>query len=150
SVATMVNVLPLRVAVATDTAPADVVRAVTAEMRTLRRHQRHRGEDLRRTLGALGGGRAIHGPLVNVLPFDYALGFAGVAAVVGTLAAGPVDDLAFNLYDRGDAPPRLDVDANVDRYDADETQGHAERFPVFLRRFAEAVLEGAAEADLPA
>ncbi len=140
SPATMVNVLPLRVALHGGSRPADVVRAVTDGMRGLRRHQRFRGEELRRTIGALGGGRALHGPMVNVLPFDYALDFAGVPAVVRTLGAGPVDDLSFNLYDRGDAPPRLDVEANVGRYDADETGLHAERFPVVLRRFAEAVL----------
>jgi enterobactin synthetase component F len=147
SPATMVNVLPLRVALRADSAPGDVVRTVTAEMRGLRRHGRHRGEALRRQVGALGGGRALHGPMVNVLPFDYALRFGDVPAVVGTLGAGPVDDLSFNLYDRGDRPPRLDVEANVDRYAAHEARGHADRLPVFLRRFAEAVLAGTGAVD---
>ncbi|MEV4420981.1 amino acid adenylation domain-containing protein [Patulibacter sp. NPDC049589] len=146
SPATMVNVLPLRVALHGDRRPADVVRTVTDGMRGVRRHQRHRGEALRRTIGALGGGRALHGPMVNVLPFDYALTFAGVPAVVGTLGAGPVDDLSFNLYDRGDRPPRLDVEANVGRYDAVDAALHAERLPVFLRRFAAAVAAGPEDA----
>jgi enterobactin synthetase component F len=150
SPATMVNVLPLRVPVRPDDAPADVVRAVTAEMRTTRRHQRHRGEELRRTVGALGRGRALYGPLVNVLPFDYALRFGDVPAVVRTLGAGPVDDLSFNLYDRGDAPPRIDVEANVARYSVDDARLHAERIAVWLERFARAVVEGAGtEAERP-
>ncbi|WP_022927387.1 non-ribosomal peptide synthetase [Patulibacter americanus] len=149
SPATMVNVVPLRVPVRPDGTPADVVRAVTAEMRTTRRHQRHRGEELRRTVGALGRGRALYGPLVNVLPFDYALRFGDVAAVVRTLGAGPVDDLSFNLYDRGDAPPRIDVEANVARYAADDARLHAERIAVWLERFARAVVDGAAAADGP-
>jgi enterobactin synthetase component F len=143
SPATMVNVLPLRVPVRPDDAPAGVVRAVTAEMRTTRRHQRHRGEELRRTVGALGRGRALYGPLVNVLPFDYALRFGDVPAVVRTLGAGPVDDLSFNVYDRGDAPPRIDVDANVARYAAEDARLHAERIAVWLERFARAVVDGA-------
>jgi enterobactin synthetase component F len=147
SPATMVNVLPLRVPVRPDDAPADVVRAVTAEMRTTRRHQRHRGEELRRTVGALGRGRALYGPLVNVLPFDYVLRFGDVPAVVRTLGAGPVDDLSFNLYDRGDAPPRIDVEANVARYSADDARLHAERIAVWLQRFARAVVDGAGTVD---
>lgn len=142
SPATMVNVLPLRVPVRPGDAPADVVRAVTAEMRTTRRHQRHRGEELRRTVGALGRGRALYGPLVNVLPFDYALRFGDVPAVVRTLGAGPVDDLSFNVYDRGDAPPRIDVEANVARYAADDARLHAERIAVWLERFGAAVVAG--------
>ncbi len=139
---TTVNVVPLRTDVAAGTTALALTRAVSGELRTIRRHQRHRAEDLRRAVGALGHVRALYGPLVNVLPFDYDLRFGAATAVVHTLAAGPVDDIAFNVYHRGDQPPRLDVEGNRDRHDAGAVALHAERFVAFLATFAAAVQAG--------
>jgi hypothetical protein len=67
------------------------------------------------------------------MPFDYGLSFAGQRAVVGNLAAGLVDDLMINVYDRADGSGRhITFDANPDRYTADELGAHLRRFLAFL------------------
>ncbi|WP_247607954.1 hypothetical protein [Streptomyces sp. SS52] len=46
---------------APDTSVAELARAVADELKALRRHQRYRGEFLRRDLGLLGTGRRLYG-----------------------------------------------------------------------------------------
>jgi nonribosomal peptide synthetase MxcG len=127
--AMVMNIVPLRVPMAGGTALPDVVRTVATEFRGLRRHQRYRGELLRRDLGLVGGDRRLYGPLVNVMPFDYRLDFAGSPAVSRNISAGAafVEDLAILLHARSDGePPVLDLDANPRCYRPAELAGHAD------------------------
>jgi nonribosomal peptide synthetase MxcG len=126
----LMNVVPLRVPVGAGAALPDVVRAVVDEMRAMRPHQRYRGEQLRRDLRLVGGGQRLFGPLVNVMPFDYGLDFAGRRAVARNLSAGAafVEDLAIHLYARADGePPVLDIDANPNCYSSAALAGHLDQ-----------------------
>ncbi|NED79132.1 non-ribosomal peptide synthetase, partial [Streptomyces sp. SID11233] len=76
----VMNVVPLRLRVDPAESFARLVRRVVTAVREARRHQRYRYEDLRRDLGLLGADRALTGPLVNVMPFDYGATFAGAPA----------------------------------------------------------------------
>ncbi|NYI08246.1 non-ribosomal peptide synthetase [Allostreptomyces psammosilenae] len=137
-----VNILPLRLDVDPGQSPGALLAATARRMRQLRRHGRHRHEDLRRDLGRLGHGsaRRLYGPQVNVMPFDYGLNLAGCPATAHNLAAGPVEDLSVYVYDRADgAGLRVDVDANPACYTREQLDAHAERLLAFLRRFADAV-----------
>lgn len=80
----VMNVLPLRLTVRPDRTFAELVGQVVRGVREVRRHQRYRYEDTRRDLRLLGEGRGLVGPLVNVVPFDYALDFAGARSAPGT------------------------------------------------------------------
>lgn len=117
-VATMVmNVLPVRIPV-NDTQPlTEAIGSVARSLRAARRHGRYRGEQLRRDLGRLGGQRRLHGPLVNILPFDEPLQFPGATARTTALATGPVDDLSISLRadSQGDGL-RVLVEANPALY----------------------------------
>ncbi|MEU0227320.1 amino acid adenylation domain-containing protein [Streptomyces sp. NPDC006284] len=125
----VMNVLPLRLTVSSDATFAELVRQVVLGIRELRRHQRYRYEDIRRDLGLLGEGRALVGPLVNVMPFDYGVDFAGAPSRARNLSAGPVDDLTVNVYDRADGRGlRIDHDGNPALYDAGDLAAHQERF----------------------
>ncbi|MFP8960444.1 amino acid adenylation domain-containing protein, partial [Streptomyces nanhaiensis] len=133
------DVLPLRVAADPGTAVADLVRAVADEVRQLRRHQRYRGEFIRRDLNLLGAGRRLYGPVLNIVPFTESLDFGGRPATWHHLSGGAVDDLQITVRP-GTRPDGLWLafDANPALYDEDELALHRDRFLVLLRRLAQA------------
>ncbi|MEU5594340.1 amino acid adenylation domain-containing protein [Streptomyces sp. NPDC020298] len=137
------NILPLRVAVGEEDSLRDLATKVAAELRADRPHQRYRYEQLRRDLKLVGGKRRLSGPGVNIMPFEYGLRFAGVRSTVHNVSAGPVDDLAVNVYDRAEgAGLRIAVDANPSLYDEAELASHQRGLLDLLR-------EAVADPDRP-
>ncbi|MFF8675158.1 amino acid adenylation domain-containing protein [Streptomyces sp. NPDC015242] len=133
------DVLPLRVAAAPDTPVAQLARTVAGELEALRRHQRYRGEFLRRHLGLLGTGRRLYGPVLNIVPFDEDPVFGGHRTTWHHLSGGAVDDLQISV--RPGARPGglwLAFDANPALYEEDELALHRDRFLTVLHRLAEA------------
>ncbi|MFI6967228.1 amino acid adenylation domain-containing protein [Streptomyces sp. NPDC050255] len=131
----VMNVLPLRLTVTPGASFAELVRQVVLGVRAVRRHQRYRYEDIRRDLRLLGENRGLVGPLVNVMPFDYDVHFAGMQARARNLSAGPVDDLTVNIFDRADGRGlRIDHDGNPALYDQDALAAHQERFLHLVER----------------
>ncbi|WP_079131676.1 non-ribosomal peptide synthetase [Streptomyces nanshensis] len=140
----VMNVLPLRLRVTPATTFAALTRQVVLGVRDIRRHQRYRYEDIRRETGAQADGRPLTGPLVNVMPFDYDLDFAGTRARVHNLSAGPVEHLTVNVRDRGDGSGLLiDHDANPALYGEAETARRQARFVALVERLT------AADPELP-
>ncbi|MFI0977110.1 amino acid adenylation domain-containing protein [Streptomyces sp. NPDC021093] len=134
----VMNVLPLRLTVTPEATFAELTRQVVLGIRAARRHQRYRYEDIRRDLGLLGEGRSLVGPLVNIMPFDYELTFAGARTEAHNLSAGPVDDLTVNVYDRTDGSGlRIDYDGNPALYEPDELALHQSRFLELLERVSQ-------------
>lgn len=137
--AMVMNLLPLRLSVRPDISLSALLHQVSQEIREIRRHQGYRHHDLRRDLKLLGDNRRLFGPLINVMPFDYDLSFAGHRATVRNLSAGPVDDLSVNVYDRFDGSGlSIDFDANPAIYGADELALHQRRFLRLLDNVAAA------------
>ncbi|MEU9862518.1 amino acid adenylation domain-containing protein [Streptomyces sp. NPDC047971] len=137
--AMVVNVLPLRIAVRPDQPLEELVREVAGAVRDLRRHQRHRAEDIRRDLGLVGRDRGPLGPMVNVKAFDNALDFAGAAGTVHNVAAGPVEDLTLAVrHDQAEGRIRFELDANPRAYDQDALDARCAEFARFLDRAATA------------
>ncbi|MEV4432578.1 amino acid adenylation domain-containing protein [Streptomyces sp. NPDC049585] len=135
----VMNVLPLRLTVAPEATFAELVRQVVLGIRQVRRHQRYRYEDIRRDLGLLGESRGLVGPLVNVMPFDYGVDFAGAPARARNLSAGPVEDLTVGVYDRADGRGlAIDHDGNPALYDDAALAAHQERFLHLLDAIAQA------------
>ncbi|WP_329310810.1 amino acid adenylation domain-containing protein [Streptomyces sp. NBC_01262] len=132
------NVLPLRTTVGGADSPRDLARRISDELRSARPHQRYRYERLRRDLKLLGGQRRLSGPGVNIMPFEYDLRFAGHRSTVHNLSAGPVDDLAVNVYDRAEgaatgAGLRIAVDAHPELYGEAELATHHQGLLELLR-----------------
>jgi non-ribosomal peptide synthetase component F len=130
------NLLPLRITARPDVTAA----AVAAELRLVRRHQRYRGEDLARDLGAVGAGPAVFGPSVNIRDFDHGLDFGGSAAVLHDVTAGPVEDLTLSVrrlptedHQRGRF--ELLLDGNAGAYRRADVGEHLPRFAEHLARF---------------
>ncbi|MER6492125.1 amino acid adenylation domain-containing protein [Streptomyces griseorubiginosus] len=128
------NILPLRISVDERDGLRDLATRVAAELRAGRPHQRYRYEELRRDLKLVGGKRRLSGPGVNIMPFEYDLRFAGHRSTVHNVSAGPVDDLAVNVYDRAEgAGLRIAVDANPELYDEADLATHQQGLLALLR-----------------
>ncbi|GIM89168.1 non-ribosomal peptide synthetase [Paractinoplanes toevensis] len=134
---TAVNVLPLRMPVDPGDTVTELIGRVAAEVRAIRPHQRYRGEDIRRDLGLVGGGRRLVGPWVNIKPFGTTLNFAGHPGTPRYLSPGPVDDLSITLDDRGGDVLELAIDANPARWTEADLDGHTERLAALIATFAE-------------
>ncbi|WP_084652018.1 non-ribosomal peptide synthetase [Ottowia thiooxydans] len=130
--ASIMNVLPLRVAAPLESPLAELVQTMADQQARARRHGRYRSEQLRRDLGLLGGQRRLHGPLINVQPFYRPLEFSGLSSELEILGTGPIDDITIGF--RGDGIRRLDleIEANPDLYSAAAVQAHQERLLAFL------------------
>lgn len=130
--AMVMNVLPVRIAPDEAAPLGEYLARTSAMLAEARRHGRYRSEQLRRDLGLLGGNRRLHGPLVNVQPYDRPPRFDGLDVTLHVTGTGPVDDIHFTF--RGDPAQglTLEVDANPDLYTADEVAAHAARLALFL------------------
>ncbi|GAA2264397.1 hypothetical protein GCM10010145_44460 [Streptomyces ruber] len=136
------DVLPLRVPAASGTSVGDLARAAADELKALRRHQRYRGEFIRRDLGLLGTGRRLYGPVLNIVPFTEDLTFGGHPATWHHLSGGAVEDLQISV--RPATEPGglwLALDANPALYEEDELALHRDRFRLLLRRLTTAAPE---------
>ncbi|WGD28921.1 amino acid adenylation domain-containing protein [Ancylobacter sp. WKF20] len=130
--AMLMNVLPLRVAVPAGASLPDYLVGVAKSLTRARRHGRYRSEQLRRDLKLIGGQRRLHGPLINLLPFDEKPRFAGLESRLEVLSTGPVEDITFTFRLHGTDGLRLEVDANPALYDAAEVAAHAARLAQFI------------------
>ncbi|SFA90666.1 enterobactin synthetase component F [Poseidonocella pacifica] len=142
---TQVNVLPFRHRFDEDAPLTDAVADAAKTLAEMRRNGRYRGEMLRRELGRVGQGRRLHGPLINVLPFDPSPRIEGLRTSLQILGAGSVDDMTFAF--RGDLRSGLilQLDSNPNHYRRDEAAAHLHRLCEFLR----ASVTAARLADVP-
>lgn len=128
----LMNVLPLRVDVTEGSDLDAYLGAVAKSLTRARRHGRYRSEQLRRDLKRVGGLRRLHGPLINLLPFDETPRFEGLTCRLEVLSTGPVEDITFTFRLHGTDGLRLEVDANPDLYSIESVAAHAARLAHFI------------------
>lgn len=126
------NVLPQRLQPDEDQPLDDYLQALALELRDLRKYGLYRSEQLRRDLGLVGGGRRLHGPLVNVQPFDRPPVFPGLQVGLHILSAGAVDDLTFTFRGDPQAGMLFEVDANPGLYSQEDARDHSQGLIAFL------------------
>ncbi|MBT2510508.1 non-ribosomal peptide synthase/polyketide synthase [Streptomyces sp. ISL-98] len=128
------NVLPLRVAVDPAMSFAELQRHVGQEMRGLLRHQRYRGEDLRKDLGLGGFSRRMFGPSVNFLPLEEGLRFGPCTGAAHGMPSGPVDDMVI-VFEGGSGENGIGVRiaGNTAAYGEQDISDHGRRFIAYLR-----------------
>ncbi len=130
------NVVPLRLSVRPDMSPSLLIRHVTEETREVVIHQRYRGEDLHRDLGLRGNVGTFFAPIINVMPFDCDLRFAGYRATARNISAGFID-LSFTVRGRRDGSGlRIDFDAHPEVCSHDDLTTHQRRFLSLLEAIA--------------
>lgn len=133
AVATVMNVMPVVIHVDEQLPLNDYLIAVSKLLRQARRHGRYRSEQLRRDLGLLGGLQRLHGPIINMLPFDAAYEQAGLQASQTVLCAGPVEDINFTFRAAADgAGMRIELEANPKLYTQEALHTHQVRLHDFL------------------
>jgi amino acid adenylation domain-containing protein len=122
------NVVPLRLSVRPDMSLSLLIRHVAEEVREAVIHQRYRGEDLHRDLDLNGNVGTFFAPLINVMPFDCDLHFAGYRAAMHNISAGFID-LSFIVRGRRDCSElRIDFDAHPEVCSTDDLAAHQQRF----------------------
>ncbi|MEW2615883.1 amino acid adenylation domain-containing protein, partial [Streptomyces sp. NPDC047880] len=132
------NILPIRVSVGASTTVGNLLRQITAQVRAATRHQRYRYEDMLRDLKLLGG-VPLCDLIVNVMSFDYRLGFGDCTATTRNLANGPIDTLSFDVYDRLDGTGlQMDVDVHRGARDLEPEEQICPRFRRILQSLATA------------
>lgn len=146
AVATVMNVLPWAWTPDEDAPLADTLRNAARSLRGLRRHSRYRAEHLRRDLALPGGLPRLHGPILNVLPFDAPYEAAGLDASQAVLCTGPVEDLTLGFRAAPDGGGlRLEIEANPALYTGEQARTHLRRLEAFLA----AALAAPRLADVP-
>ncbi|WP_311315091.1 non-ribosomal peptide synthetase [Streptomyces naphthomycinicus] len=131
------NVVPLRVRVDPGTTAGELLERTRLALREAVRHQRYRGEDIRRELSMHQ--RAGFGPMINVIPYEYGVSFAGHPAQVHNVSLRQMEDLIILVFDRPDGSDvSVDFNAHVDLYEDAELSGHHRRYLAFLARMARA------------
>lgn len=131
------NMLPVRGTVRPGDSVSRAVARLGREVRSVLRHHRYRGEELRRDHGLATTDARFFGPVLNVQEFDHCLSFGGHPAHVHNLSNGPVEDLSVNVHVW---PGRLciDFDGNPAVHSAEDVGRHAARFLTLLKAFAAA------------
>ncbi|MEU6221503.1 amino acid adenylation domain-containing protein [Streptomyces sp. NPDC047022] len=138
------NELPLRLSLSPEMTVGEVLRNVATELKALLRHERYPYGELRRDLRLLDEGRHLFGPMVNIMPFDFDVTFAGNPITVHNVSNGPVGDLSIAVYERTDGGGLgLSFDANPALYGGGELVRVQERLLAFLTAMA------TADPDLP-
>ncbi|MGE0766450.1 MAG: amino acid adenylation domain-containing protein [Hyphomicrobiaceae bacterium] len=138
------NALPLRIEVSVSDTIGAVIARTARGMRATLRHQRYRGEDLRRDLRLSPNASDICGTYVNFTPFEQGITFGGHPASSNPLGNWRVEDIQFVYYGGADRDgQRIDVIGNPQHYTATELAQHASRFVSVVEQLA------AAEADIP-
>lgn len=136
SVAPVVNVLPVNIAMTADMSLLAAATQVQQAMQQVRRHQRYDAEQIQRDLNVVGAAQKLYGAVVNYKMFDYQLDFAGTKGITHHLATGPVDDLEFGIV-LHDQQLAIELRADAARYEARELALHADRLHQLLEQFVQ-------------
>ncbi|WON75750.1 enterobactin synthase subunit F [Serratia sp. UGAL515B_01] len=132
----VINVLPVEIHVLPLATLVDIAEQISRELKIARRHQRYDAEQIQRDLGRVGDNQPLYGTVFNFKMFDYQLDFAGINGITHDLASGPVRDLEIALFIDQSGELKIELLANVERYQRQELQEHLQRLPLLLRQFA--------------
>lgn len=111
------NVVPLRLRIDPQLRFDALARAVAAQLRELRPHQRYNYEWLRNDLGLADSHAQLYGPVVNLMPFDRGFVFEGLRSRAHPISVGSVEDLDITVSPMAGGV-RFDIEANPRAYDA--------------------------------
>ncbi|WP_338071370.1 amino acid adenylation domain-containing protein, partial [Actinomadura bangladeshensis] len=131
----MSNTVPVRSAIPLTATFADVIEALSAEMREVSAHARCQGSDIRSAAGLSGSIEGPFGPVLNIIPWTEVQYFGDAPAHAGDIRFGTVNELMITVMD--DAGPagglRICVDANASRYGEDDVRAFADRLILLWR-----------------
>ncbi len=128
------NVVPLRLRVDPAATGLALIGQAAVKVREAFRHQRYSNGTLRHDLGLTPGQANPFGLMLNFLPTDFEVDFAGTPIQVNTfINAGRVEDLSINIIVPNDsADVGIEFCANEAHYDARSLEQHLTRFLALL------------------
>ncbi|WP_392468262.1 condensation domain-containing protein [Arsenicicoccus cauae] len=132
----MMNVLPLRVPVEPDDDLASLTRRVIDSARSTRPHQQTPTETIFEAVPSAWRAGRLHGPTINVMPYDDDPVIPGVTVTTQALQRGPVYDLLLTIHPLADGSLAVECEAHREIYTLAQTRWHAERFATFVTRLA--------------
>ncbi|MCG8423908.1 MAG: amino acid adenylation domain-containing protein [Proteobacteria bacterium] len=133
----VMNIVPVRVPCPGRVTTLELTRRVARAMGEIRAHARYRHEALKREHRALGEGRRLFGPVVNIMPFVTELRLPGLETIIHRISAGPVEDLSFGVRARpSGADAEFEVEGNPDSYDHADITVHGDEVLELLERAA--------------
>ena len=125
----MSNVLPLRLTLNRGQTIRNLLAVAAKRHREMLRHQRYRGEDIRREFRLQDSMASFGGTFVNLMSFDYDLDLGDGVGREHMLTTGPVNDIEFWIYNRhGSGGARVTINANPNNYTEDDLSIHFRRF----------------------
>ncbi|MGB7383177.1 MAG: amino acid adenylation domain-containing protein, partial [Rhodococcus sp. (in: high G+C Gram-positive bacteria)] len=133
------NVVPLRLAIASDTTVQQLLTEVTTAVSGALRHQRYRHEDIRRDAGGASGQASFFGPWVNIMLFFGEVRLGDMVGGINILSTGLIEDFGLNLYQSvAGSTTHIDFESNPNLYSSEESARNHARFVEFLDRFVAA------------
>ncbi|MEO3780191.1 amino acid adenylation domain-containing protein [Micromonospora sp. B11E3] len=142
------NGMPLRLRLTSEAKLGDLLTSVAVELREALLHSRYPTTRMIADLGLTGTGRALWGPIVNVMGTDTPLDFAGRQSALRTLSKPDIEDFSAIFFQLPDGGVELILDADAGGYSAAELGAHLRRLLVFLDAAA-AANPATAVADVP-
>ncbi|MGW4340112.1 amino acid adenylation domain-containing protein, partial [Rhodococcus koreensis] len=129
------NWVPFRVEIPPRSLFATVAHDVGTAIRSVLRHSRYQGSDIRRDRGLSGSMEHRFGPILNIIPFFDSIDFAGNPASMRGVSFGPVDDLSMSIYygGRNSAGMHIEIDANGALYSSEDVGLYADLLMAFVR-----------------
>ncbi|WP_290580128.1 amino acid adenylation domain-containing protein [Ketobacter sp.] len=128
------NIVPLPITVDLHSNLRQLVQQIQRDWQACRPHLRYRYESMKQDL-ALGSGRRLFGPVLNLMPFDRPLPFGAVQASSHPLSAGPVEDLALNILPQREQCV-ISIEANADAYTLAQLEQHGQQLLTLLDALA--------------
>ncbi|APY87122.1 non-ribosomal peptide synthetase [Streptomyces alfalfae] len=133
----LANYLPLAVRVRPGMTRNQLLRSAWTEVAGALKHQRYRGDRVRRDMGLRIDDRRAFGPFINVLNQDPELAFGPACrGVVTNLSTGIVNDLIMTVLNGADGSLEIHLDGNPELYEDAELAAHLHRFEAFVGRLA--------------
>jgi amino acid adenylation domain-containing protein len=130
------NQMPLRLAVNPDGRFADLATLTARQCRAALRHQHYPHMHLRRALGLTPADPDLFEVGFNFLPLPAPVTIGGASLETRNLSHGPVRDLMLAVETGPDGGLILDLDANRDRYGADDIERLMDRLVLVLAALA--------------
>ncbi|TWS24353.1 amino acid adenylation domain-containing protein [Tsukamurella sputi] len=143
-----VNVLPLRITVRAVDRLADLSTRVAETMRRMRKHQRYRGEDLPRDLGAPNVGALLHGRGINLKAFDLTLDFAGSAGTMRNVAGGPPEDYGLSVIPTTSGGLLVGFEVDARSASAEQVQGRLDTVTALITALTSIAAPALGEVEL--
>ncbi|MET8039331.1 amino acid adenylation domain-containing protein [Micromonospora sp. NPDC005215] len=132
------NGMPLRLRLTSRVTLGEFLTSVALELREALSHSRYPTPSMIADLGLTGTGRALWGPIVNVMGSDALLNFAGQRSELRTISKPDIEDFSAIFFHLPGGDVELIIDVDAGGYSTTELRAHLRRLLFFFEGAANA------------